>query len=156
MTAAQAAAKVGMSEKALREINNIPPRMRVRAGSSLLVPRTDKRNGDVPVHVADNGQLNLQPEAASGRNTITVRKGDTLSGLARRYGVSTARLASWNRIAVNAPLRIGQRLTLQTPQRAVTAKSSSAKKTVSRNARKPVKAKATASKTRVATTDTKP
>ncbi|MGE4237480.1 transglycosylase SLT domain-containing protein, partial [Hydrogenophaga sp.] len=152
MTAAQAAAKVGMSEKELRAVNNIPPRMRVRAGSSLLVPRTEKRNGDVPVHVADNGQLSLQPELVNGRNTITVRKGDTLSGLARRHGVSVAKLASWNRISVKAPLKVGQRLALHTPQRATQARSSSAKKVVSGSARKTVKGKPTASKTRVAAT----
>ncbi|MCV0437336.1 MAG: transglycosylase SLT domain-containing protein [Hydrogenophaga sp.] len=151
MTAAQAAARVGMSEEELRAVNNIPPRMRVRAGSSLLVPRTEKRNGDVPIHVADNAQLNLQPEATTRRGTVTVRKGDTLSQLARRYDVSVASLAAWNRISVKATLRVGQRLTVQLPQRATQARSSSAKKVVSSTARKPVKAKATASKTRVAT-----
>jgi membrane-bound lytic murein transglycosylase D len=35
---AEAAAEVGMSEAQLREINRIPPRMLVKAGSTLLVP----------------------------------------------------------------------------------------------------------------------
>ncbi len=128
MTAAQAAARVGMSEAELRKVNNIPPRMLVRAGSSLLVPRTDRRNGDVPVHVADNAQLSLQPEVAVRRTVVQVRQGDNLARLARRYGVSAASIVEWNKLSsVNAPLKAGQRVTLMLPRKAAVA-SSSAKK----------------------------
>jgi AICAR transformylase/IMP cyclohydrolase PurH len=41
--AAEAAKKVGMSEEQLRAINNIPARMLIKAGSTLLVPRTSAR-----------------------------------------------------------------------------------------------------------------
>ncbi len=37
MKAAEAAAAVGMDEGELREVNSIPPRMLVQAGSTLLV-----------------------------------------------------------------------------------------------------------------------
>ncbi len=130
MTAAQAAARVGMSEAELREVNNIPPRMRVRAGSSLLVPRSQTRNGDVPLHVADNGHLSLQPEVTLRRSSVRARKGDTLSRLASRYGVSAVSVAGWNRLAINARLKPGQRITLMLPQRSAVASSRSAKKSV--------------------------
>jgi len=123
MTAAQAAERVGMSEAELRDVNNIPPRMLVRAGSSLLVHRSGQRDADVPVHVADNGQLNLQPELILKRSTVRARKGDNLARLASRYGVSAASAAGWNKLAVNARLKPGQRVTLMLPQRVALASS---------------------------------
>ncbi|WP_430407628.1 transglycosylase SLT domain-containing protein [Hydrogenophaga sp.] len=164
MSVAQAASRVGMSESELRSVNNIPPRMQVRAGSSLLVPRTDKRNGDVPGHVADNAQLSLQPEVTLARTTVRARQGENLARLARRYGVSPVSVADWNKLAVNAPLKAGQRITLLLPKRATMASSArkpvkntasaSKRKTTTAAIRKPVKAKAASasSKTRVATT----
>ncbi|WP_310313472.1 transglycosylase SLT domain-containing protein [Hydrogenophaga palleronii] len=127
MTPAQAASRVGMSEAELRRVNAIPPRMMVRAGSSLLVPRTAQRNGDVPIHVADNGHLTFQPESASRRTVVRVRKGDTLTQLAGRYGVSPVSVAGWNKIAVNAKLKVGQQITLMLPHRAGVAKAATKK-----------------------------
>jgi membrane-bound lytic murein transglycosylase D len=138
MSPAQAASRVGMSEAELRRVNAIPPRMMVRAGSSLLVPRTSQRNGDVPTHVADNGHLSLQPESSTRRTVIRVRKGDTLTQLARRYGVSPVSVAGWNKLGVNAKLKIGQRITLMVPHRPAAASN---KKTTARStAKKPVAA----------------
>ena len=39
-----------------------------------------------------------------------VRKGETLSGIAQKYGVSVSNLRSWNNLRKNSYLRIGQRL----------------------------------------------
>jgi membrane-bound lytic murein transglycosylase D len=116
MSAAEAAQRVGMSEAELRSVNHIPPRMRVRAGSSLLVPRTAQRNADVPEHVADNGQLSLQPEVILQRTTVRARKGENLTRLANRYGVSPVSVAGWNKLPVNAALKQGQRVTLMLPK----------------------------------------
>jgi membrane-bound lytic murein transglycosylase D len=41
---ADAARMVGMSEDELRRVNDIPSRMRIKAGSTLLVPRTASRS----------------------------------------------------------------------------------------------------------------
>ena len=116
MSAAQAAERVGMDEDELRDINNIPPRMRVRAGSTLLVPRSTHRDSDVPGHVADNGQLSLQPEIILRKTTVRARKGDNLARLADRYGVSPVSAAGWNKLAVSARLKPGQRITLMLPR----------------------------------------
>ena len=129
MTAAQAAERVGMSESELRNVNNIPPRMLVRAGSSLLVPRSAHRNADVPEHVADNGQLSLQPEIILTRTTVKARKGENLARLASRYGVSAVSAAGWNKLAVNARLKPGQRVTLMLPQRVALASAEPVRKT---------------------------
>ena len=39
-----------------------------------------------------------------------VRRGDTLSGISRRYGTTTARLCKVNRISKRTPLKVGRRL----------------------------------------------
>jgi membrane-bound lytic murein transglycosylase D len=118
MSPAHAAKRVGMSEAELRRVNAIPPRMMVRAGSSLLVPRTAQRNSDVPEHVADNGQLAFQPETQLRRTVVRARKGESLAQLSRRYGVSVVSAAGWNKLGVNARLKPGQRITLMLPHRA--------------------------------------
>lgn len=118
MTAAEAARRVGTSESELRTVNSIPPRMKVRAGSSLLVPRTDALDRDVPEHVADNGQLSLQPEVTMRKSFVRARKGDTLTRLARRYGLDPVAVAGWNGMAVNATLKSGQRIALMLPGKA--------------------------------------
>ncbi len=157
MSAAEAASRVGMSEMELRRVNNIPPRMQVRAGSSLLVPRTGAYDRDVPEHVADNGQLRLQPDAPANPRHVTVRKGDTLSTIAQRHGVSTANLAKWNGLTTKSNVRIGQKLVLSQPARATSsARAGAGKKSASSKARstarKPAKstAKKSGAKTSVA------
>ena len=67
MKVTEAAKRVGMSEADFRAINNIPPRMVIKAGSALLVPRGANMLGDVTAQVADNGKLDLSPEAVAKR-----------------------------------------------------------------------------------------
>ena len=115
LSAADAAQRVGMSEEELRSVNNIPARMLVRAGSSLLVRRSAQRNSDVSEYVADNARLSLQPEVVWRKTTVRVRKGENLNGLAQRYGVSVSSITDLNKISRNAKLRTGQRIALMLP-----------------------------------------
>ena len=127
MSVAQAAQRLGMSESALRELNRIPPRMMVRAGSSLLVERSQGMDRDVPEHIVDNAQLSLQPEVVLRRVTVKARKGDTVARLAARYGVSPAQVANWNAITPKSKLKAGQQLTImQARKAAATDKSQTA------------------------------
>ena len=64
---AEAAKRVGMSEAQLRSVNNIPARVLIKAGSSLLVPRSARFEVDVTVQVANNGQLSLASEVAKSK-----------------------------------------------------------------------------------------
>ena len=67
MKVSDAAKKVNMNESDFRAVNNIPPRMVIKAGSALLVPRGANMLGDVTAQVADNGKLDLSPEAIAKR-----------------------------------------------------------------------------------------
>lgn len=62
MTVTQAATQLRVDEHTLRSVNQIPPRMRIMAGSNLLIPRTEKHTKDVPMHVADQGRLTFRAE----------------------------------------------------------------------------------------------
>ena len=88
MKVPEAAKKVGMSEEDMRSVNKIPPRMLIKAGSALLVPRPSKQEKDVTSKVADNGQLNLAPEVTLRKRTIKARKKDSLASVAKRYRVA--------------------------------------------------------------------
>lgn len=150
MSPAQAASRVGMSEAELRRVNAIPPRMMVRAGSSLLVPRTQQRNGDVPIHVADNGHLTLQPEVVARRTVVRARKGENLTQLARRHGLNPVSVAGWNKLGVNARLTTGQQITLMMPPRAPAAantRASTNRAPAQTTPKKPVRASQTPANT---------
>ena len=54
---------------------------------------------------------------ATSRLVYRVRKGDTLSSIARRHGVSVADLKTWNRLSSSA-LSIGARLVIQSGRNA--------------------------------------
>jgi membrane-bound lytic murein transglycosylase D len=70
---ADVAKRVGMSEGDLRSVNHIPPRVLIKAGSALLVPRSGRVLLDVTEHLADNGQLSLSPEASRKRGKTVTR-----------------------------------------------------------------------------------
>ena len=113
---AEAAERVGMTEAELREANRIPPRMLVRAGSTLIVSRAPHKERDVPEHIADNAVLAFAPDVPNRRRIqVQARKGDTLATLARRHRVSAADLAQWNQLGRGSTLRAGQSLIVMAP-----------------------------------------
>lgn len=125
MTVTDAAQRTGMSESDLRNVNNIPPRMLIKAGSSLMVPRTGKNLEDVSSHVADNGQISFSPEVVTvnRRTVIKVRRGDSMNSVAQRYSVSLGDLATWNNLRSNAALRAGQSLSVYQAIKVSTARA---------------------------------
>ena len=57
---------------------------------------------------------NLDKKRQERSGTVyTVKKGDTLGAIARRYRVTTAQLMRWNNIKSAHKLRIGQRLRIE-------------------------------------------
>lgn len=69
--------------------------------------------------------VGLEPAAAKRKKkssgglktiTYTVKKGDTLDGIAKRHKTSVAKLKSWNKSADPKSLRIGQKLRIAVPR----------------------------------------
>ncbi|MDP3246549.1 MAG: transglycosylase SLT domain-containing protein [Polaromonas sp.] len=121
LSVSDAARRVGMSETDLRGVNNIPPRMLIKAGSTLLVSRGAKMDNDVTSHVADNAQMTLAPEIVTRRSTVKARRGETVASIARRYGLSADAVAEWNKVGASAAFKLGQQVVLFLPVKAVSA-----------------------------------
>ena len=106
---AEVARQVGMDEAELREVNHIPPRMLVKAGSTLLVPRAAHRLTDVSVEVADNASMSLAPDGPSLRKLgLKAGRKDSVASVAKRYRVSAAQVAQWNGVGATASFSPGQ------------------------------------------------
>ena len=137
MKTAQVAQQLGIAEAELRSVNNIPPHMMVKAGSTLLVPRSAHRHADVSEKIAGHAMMALAPEAAAARRTTfrAGKHGDSVTAVAKRYRVSPAQVAQWNDVAASAKFAAGSTVVVFVTARA-------AKTTPTRTAaRKPTVAK---------------
>jgi membrane-bound lytic murein transglycosylase D len=144
MSPSEAAKRTGMAESALREINRIPPKMLVKAGSTLLVPRAAHVTADVSERLADTASLSLAPDAPPLRRvTLKAGKADTVAAVAARYKVSAAQVAQWNQVGRSTRFKPGQAIVVYTALKATPAKA-----TVT--ARAPAKGKKAAASARVA------
>ena len=105
----EAAKLVGMSEDLLREVNHIPPRMLVKAGSTLLVPRGNQRQADVSEHIADHAVMALAPDGPVLRKlSLKAGRNESVATVAKRYRVSPAQVGQWNGVAAAANFKAGQ------------------------------------------------
>jgi membrane-bound lytic murein transglycosylase D len=157
------AQKFGTTPQVIREVNNIPANMRLKAGSTVLVPKPpEAAEKDIAPEVADTAVLAVEPDVPDTRRIyVKVGKRDTLAGIAARNRVTVAQIKSWNNLKQDkvAP---GQSLQLNVPYRAAAGKGGTrtiahraAVRKVAATPRKvavaaPRKAKATASNVRSA------
>jgi membrane-bound lytic murein transglycosylase D len=102
---ASLAAKLGTTPEVIRQANNIPPQMRLKAGSTILVPKTSATAGnDIAESIVENASMALEADRGESR-----RKGQKLSG-AQRFKASAAhavaeiksRVSRGSKPAVNA------------------------------------------------------
>ncbi len=154
MSPADAARQVGMNESQLRAINTIPPRMLVKQGSTLLVPRTAHRDQDVSEHLAENASMALTPDTPPLRRMqFKAARGDTMASLATRYRVSVDQFAQWNKLSSKASLKAGQTLVVYSANAApvrVAASTTAGKKTSKATSTRATKVSSKPSATRLA------
>lgn len=92
------ARRYGVSAPALAELNNIDRRTKLRPGQKLLV---SSQSTFISTDLIDTRR----------KIVYTVRKGDTLAKVSKRYDVSEPQLRKWNNIKKKRPrLHAGQRL----------------------------------------------
>jgi membrane-bound lytic murein transglycosylase D len=139
MNPTEAARRTGMSEAELRGVNNIPPRMLIKVGSTLLVTRSAKVETDVTSQVADNGQVSLAPEIVTRRTTVKARKGESVASIAQRYGLSAASVATWNNVGASSAFKKGHPVVVFLPIKSrVSAPSRGKAKAVNRSSSRAV------------------
>ena len=94
--------RYGMSVNELARVNGISTKSTLRPGQKLAVRPQDFRSGPA-----------TQVASAEGPRQIDykVRKGDTLSAIARRFAVSVSQLQAWNQLG-STSIRPGQQLTI--------------------------------------------
>ena len=101
------AARYHIDMWALARFNGMPVDGMLRIGQSLRLP------GAPPPPVQAVAQV--APESAAPGTLYRVRPGDTLTGIAARYGISPATLAARNGIGLNTLLQVGEPLRLAAP-----------------------------------------
>jgi membrane-bound lytic murein transglycosylase D len=84
-TIASLASKFGTTPEVIRQANNIPPQMRLKAGSTILVPKTSTSTAlDIADNIVENAQIALEADRGESK-----RNGRKLSG-AQRIKASAA------------------------------------------------------------------
>jgi membrane-bound lytic murein transglycosylase D len=115
------ASKFGTTPEVIRSVNQIPPRMVLKAGSTILVPKNSEESAletDITPELADSARLAIAPDAPETRRIyVKAGKRDTLAGIASRYRVSVADLKQWNGLHRDV-IANGQRLQLNVPNHA--------------------------------------
>lgn len=108
------ARRFSISVARLKEINSITKRNKLSAGQTLLVPLS--RN-EAAIPVFDEAQQAIEPEetgpfSVSSRLIYAVKKGDTLTSVAKRHKVSATQIKALNNLRSNH-LSSGQKLVIR-------------------------------------------
>ncbi len=94
----------GMSITQLARMNGISTNAMLQPGQRLQISGSPASTGTV---ATSNGD-----PPVSGHVNYTVKRGDTLSGIARRFAVTVQQLQGWNNMSRSTSLRAGQQLTI--------------------------------------------
>lgn len=108
-TLGKIAGKYGSSIRAVQQANRLSSPNRIRVGQKLLIPPT--KGGRTTLRQASTATATTA-KITSG--TYTVRRGDTLSSIAKRFGTSSHRLMADNGLSSPHRIAVGQRLRLST------------------------------------------
>ena len=98
----------------IREVNKLRGN-RIVAGDTLMIPTASAPRQAYALS-ADQRQAKKQSKGEGNRIDYRVRPGDSFWTIARRYDVSTRKLAEWNGLATRDPIHPGQKLVIWTDQ----------------------------------------
>lgn len=104
-TVSEIAARTGVSSKALMKANGLRSAKSLRAGQTLKIPGRKAANS-----AKKSAKKTNTKALAKKRSNYTVRKGETLSAISKRTGVSVNTLLKANGMRSAKSLRAGQKL----------------------------------------------
>jgi membrane-bound lytic murein transglycosylase D len=105
--------RFGISASELKEVNGIPSSKKIAGGGMVLVPVA--MSSQQPAQIDDGATPEASvaaPYSAPPSISHTVKRGETLSKIARHYRVSTKALQAWNGLRKGRVV-VGQRLTIR-------------------------------------------
>lgn len=119
-TGGEIAEKWGVAWSLIREHNNIRSDRNLRVGTELRIPKYEESR-----YLTEQEINSLtRPRVVAGTGTpirVRVRSGNTISGLATRYGVTWVQIRGWNNLRTNT-IYIGQTLTIYPRRNSVGAR----------------------------------
>lgn len=101
-TATRIAKRYGLTVADLKAFNPVLARRSPRAGETLRIPGHAR--------VKSLAAADARVASVSSASTHRVQRGQTLSGIAKRYRVTVKQLQSWNGLGAKTQIRAGQRL----------------------------------------------
>lgn len=110
-TVEDVARRFNIDPNKLRQINGIRPYVELHAGHSLLVPLPDDADESNLDETWDSPEFNRPNNFYGTRIVHRIRRGDTLSTIAERYGVSVRGIKAWNNLR-SSHIRAGKRLVI--------------------------------------------
>ncbi|HEY8507146.1 MAG TPA: LysM peptidoglycan-binding domain-containing protein, partial [Steroidobacteraceae bacterium] len=114
-TLSQIALEYRTTVSALAELNGISPRSTLRVGQRLIVPESQPRTVVASAPATPKAPNTETPAAAEPGAVYVVRRGDALSEIAKKTGVSEAQLLKLNKIRNPNFIFEGQQLLLAPP-----------------------------------------
>ncbi len=117
------AKKFGTTPEVIREANNIPPKMLLKAGSTVLVPKPEHEpEKNIAAEIVNTATMITVPDMPETRRIyVKVGKRDTLASVAQRNKVSVAQIKTWNNLK-HDKVAAGQTLQLNVPYKTAAAK----------------------------------
>ena len=109
------AAKYGVSVQSIQTKNNIKNANRIHVGQVLLIPSS----GEAKALVSANGSTKKKKSSSKNKSktrtvTHTIKKGENLNLIAKKYGVSVSDIKRWNKITNANKIYAGQKLKIYT------------------------------------------
>ena len=114
----QVAPRFGITLADLKRVNGLQGRIRVQPGQTLLVPAQEEDARSDPATLLPPALPVLAEIPATPAQFHTVRKGETLHAIARKYGISTTELRELNKLK-GGKLSAGTRLKVKAGATAV-------------------------------------
>jgi len=99
----------------LKETNNIKGNL-IHAGQTLMIPGSKNQGKFTPVALNNPHVVEPKNKQTDEKQIYSVRSGDNLWAIGKRFNVSVKDLCAWNNLSTNSTLRLGQKLSLRNPQ----------------------------------------
>ena len=109
------ARKFGLTVAAIKTVNRLNDR-RLKVGSVLLIPIPQGASSAfVKAEQAERTVVAREQQRSSRSIRYKVKSGQTLSGIAEMFKVSTVALCRWNRLSLRGTIHAGDMLTIYVP-----------------------------------------